>query len=167
MGRRRVGHDGHRSADTPQARFPDAKVWTLCAALAAATAAAIVGLEPIAARPALLHLPWWLLAMAFAATELCVVHIHIRRSSHSLTLGEIPLVLGLLFASPVELIAAWIVGAGCVLLLRREIPLVRIVFNIALFGVTAGVAGSVFHSSPAPRCSRGRSSGPRRGRGGR
>ncbi len=134
------------SADTPPTRFPDAKVWTLCAALVATTAAVILGLETLAPGPARLHLPWWLLAMAFAATEVCVVHIHIRRSSHSLTLGEIPLVLGLLFASPVELIVAWIVGAGCVLLLQREIPLVRIVFNVALFGVTAGVAGIVFHS---------------------
>ena len=151
------------TADTPTTRFPDAKVWTLCAALVAATAAFVLGLESPGAGPARLHLPWWLLAIAFAATEVCVVHIHMRGSSHSLTLGEIPLVLGLLFASPVELIAAWIVGAGCVLLLQREMPLVRIVFNVALFGVTAGVAAIVFHTLRGRRQrSRGRPSGRRR-----
>jgi diguanylate cyclase (GGDEF)-like protein len=134
-----TGRRAHRA-------FPDARVWTLCAALVAVAACLIVGLETVAPGPGRLHLPWWLLAVAFAATELCVVHIHVRRSSHSLTLGEIPLVLGLLFASPVELIAAWIVGAGCMLLIQRELPILRIVFNIALFGVTAGVAGIVFHA---------------------
>ena len=58
--------------------------------------------------------------------------------------------LGLLFASPVELIVAWVVGAGCVLLLQREMPALRIVFNVALFGVTAGVAAVVFHALAAP-----------------
>ena len=37
-------------------------------------------------------IPWWALALAFAVTEIAVVHVHFRRSSHALTLGELPLV---------------------------------------------------------------------------
>jgi diguanylate cyclase (GGDEF)-like protein len=128
------------------ARSPERTVWLLCAALASAAVAMALALEPVGPAHGRLHLPWWLLAVAFAATELGVVHIHVRRSSHSLTLGEIPLVLGLLFAAPVELIAAWVVGAGLVLLVQRELPALRLAFNVALFGVTAGVAAAVFHA---------------------
>ena len=131
------------NAETTTPRFPELRVWLLSAALATVAAGLVLWLAPLE-RPSGLHLPWWFLAAAFAATELGVVHIHVRRSSHSMTLGEIPLVLGLLFASPGELIAAWVIGAGCVLLIQRELPAVRIAFNIALFGITAGVAAAVF-----------------------
>ena len=40
--------------------------------------------------------------------ELFVVHAHVRGSAHSLSLSELPLVLGLLLASPSDLaIAGW------------------------------------------------------------
>ena len=29
------------------------------------------------------HLPWWAVALGFAAAELCVVHVRFRRSAHS------------------------------------------------------------------------------------
>ena len=136
-------------AETPKSLSlsPEVKVWTLSVALAVAAAGLAYWLAPVATAPGL-HLPWWLLAAAFAATELGVVHIHVRRSSHSMTLGEIPLVLGLLFASPVELIVAWVVGAGCVLLVQRELPALRIAFNVALFAITAAVAAAVFQLAP-------------------
>jgi diguanylate cyclase (GGDEF)-like protein len=135
----------NEQADKTPAWRTDAQVWALCAVLAATAVALLVTLEPIAVTDGRPHLPWWLLAAAFAATEVGVVHIHIRRSSHSLTLGELPLVLGLLFAAPVEVMIGWMVGAGAVLVAQRELPPVRIAFNVALFGVTAGMAGAVFH----------------------
>ena len=47
-----------------------------------------------------MHLPWWGLALGFLAAERCVVHLHFRRSAHSFSLGDLPLVFGLLFATP-------------------------------------------------------------------
>ena len=44
------------------------------------------------------QIPWWALALGFAATELFVVHAHVRGSAHSLSLSELPLILGLLLA---------------------------------------------------------------------
>ena len=42
--------------------------------------------------------------MAFALTEVAVVHVHFRRGAHTLTLAELPLTLGLLFAAPGEVV---------------------------------------------------------------
>src|SRR4029079_9146097 len=56
------------------------------------------------------HIPWWALAAAFAATELFVVHAHVRGSAHSLSISELPLILGLLLASPSELVIAQVLG---------------------------------------------------------
>src|SRR5450755_832891 len=43
-----------------------------------------------------MHAPFWALVLGFAAAERFVVHIHFRRSAHSMSMGEIPLVFGLL-----------------------------------------------------------------------
>ena len=65
------------------------------------------------------HIPWWALAAAFAATELFVVHAHVRGSAHSLSISELPLILGLLLASPQELVVAQVLGPAIVLALTR------------------------------------------------
>jgi diguanylate cyclase (GGDEF)-like protein len=90
------------------------------------------------------HLPWWGLAAAFAITEAWVVHFHFRRSSHSFSLGELPLVFGLLFLSPHELILASVLGSAVPLLLDREIPPVKVFFNVMQFTLGTCVALAVF-----------------------
>ena len=40
------------------------------------------------------RIPWWALAAGFAATELFVIHAHVRGSAHSLSLSELSLILG-------------------------------------------------------------------------
>ena len=52
---------------------------------------------PLGAGPSTLEVPWWAVAAGFAAAERWVVHLHFRRSTHSLSLGELPLVAGLMF----------------------------------------------------------------------
>ena len=56
------------------------------------------------------QVPWWALALGFAATEVFVIHAHIRGSAHTLSLSELPLVVGLLLAAPQDLIIAQVVG---------------------------------------------------------
>src|SRR5205085_2299543 len=65
------------------------------------------------------HLRWWMLAVGFAATELFVVHAHVRGSAHSLSLSELPLILGLLLAHPQDVVIAQVAGPAVVLLLTR------------------------------------------------
>ena len=65
------------------------------------------------------QVPWWALAIAFALTELFVVHAYVRGSAHSLSISELPLILGLLLASPRDVVIAQIAGPMLVLALTR------------------------------------------------
>lgn len=86
------------------------------------------------------RIPWWALAAGFAATELFVIHAHVRGSAHSLSLSELPLVLGLLLASPSDLVLAMLVGPAVVLVCTRGQSPVRLFFNLAQFALTAVLA---------------------------
>ncbi len=98
------------------------------------------------------HIPWWALAAAFAATELFVVHAHVRGSAHSLSISELPLILGLLLASPHELVIAQVLGPAVVLTLTRGHSPLKLVFNLAQFGLTACLAVITLHLiAPVPQ----------------
>src|SRR3712207_5207334 len=64
------------------------------------------GLPFLGAAPLLpgVPLPWWALTLGYLATEHFVLHIQVRREAHTLSLAELPLVLGLFFAAPLELL---------------------------------------------------------------
>src|SRR5215208_7160084 len=119
----------------------EAKIWGLTALVAVATVAAYLTLvEPFNAGPSELDVPWWVVAAGFAAAERWVVHLHFRRSAHSLSLGELPLVAGLLFLQAPELVLAGLVGASVALAFDREIPTFKAFFNLAQFTLGTCVA---------------------------
>ena len=98
------------------------------------------------------RIPWWGLAAGFAATELFVIRAHVRGSAHSLSLSELPLVLGLLLASPGDLVVAAVVGPAVVLVFTRKQSVERLLLNLAQFGLTAALASITLHalaSAPA------------------
>jgi diguanylate cyclase (GGDEF)-like protein len=83
--------------------------------------------------PQLPHqVPWYWIALGFAASELFAVHLEVRGDVHALNFSEVPIVLGLVFCSPAGLLAARAVG-GFVALgpIRRQSPR-KLVFNLAL-----------------------------------
>jgi len=127
-----------------------AAVWALNLALVVAAVAIYQHVGSLPAPGTAAHLPWWALAVAFALTEVAVVHVHFRRGAHTLTLAELPLALGLLFASPGAVVLGWVVGVGVVLGLNRDLPRVRLVFNVGQIAVTAGVAAALFHALSGP-----------------
>jgi diguanylate cyclase (GGDEF)-like protein len=112
----------------------EAKIWIFGGLLAAAAVAvfATLVLDIPVEEPAV-EVPWWVVAAGFAAAERWVVHLHFRRSTHSLSLAELPLVVGLLFLEPAELVVAGLVGSSLALLLDREIPPFKSFFNAAQF----------------------------------
>lgn len=122
------------------------QVWALntvvLATAAVLYAGPVSGLAPVA-RP---HLPWWLVAVAFAFAERCVVHLHFRRGAHSFSLGDIPLVVGLIFCSANGVVLGCLLGSGVVLLLVRRLPPVKFMFNIAQFALHACIAVLVIHA---------------------
>src|SRR5919204_1165525 len=126
-------------------------VWWLNLLLVAAATALYFG--PVRGMPALAspHLEWWMLAPAFLAAERCVVHLHFRRSAHSFSLGDMPLVFGLVFAGAEDLMAGALIGTAVTLLLDRRLPPIKLVFNLAQFALAACVGLLVVHAiAPAP-----------------
>jgi len=94
-------------------------------------------LTPVASP---VHVPWWALAAAFGAGEWWRVFLHFRRNSHSFSLSEIPLVLGLFLSTPSELILARLVGGAVVMALVRRQPPIKLTFNLSVFTIEATVA---------------------------
>src|SRR3954465_3551191 len=85
--------------------------------VALAALAVLVGL-PFQSAPVLsdvVRLPWWLLAAGFAATGACVLPIQIRREAQTVSISELPLVLGLFFAGPLELLVGRLLGSALIL----------------------------------------------------
>lgn len=84
-------------------------------------------------------MPWWSIAILFFLAELCIVHVHYRRNAHSFSMSELPLLLALIFASPLALLAGHVVGSTVGLLKRRQSPL-KIAFNVSQFTLSASLA---------------------------
>jgi len=125
-------------------------VWWLNAAIAVVAA----GLFFIVADdyPALNspHLSWWVLAAGFFVAERCVVHLHFRRNAHSFSLGDIPLVFGLIFASAHDLILGGLLGTAATLMLDRRLPPIKLVFNLAQFWLATCLAAIVIQALASP-----------------
>ena len=121
-------------------------VWVLNALVLAVAGALYFGPVQGLPAPTSLHLPWWLLALAFAAAERCVVHMHFRRGAHSFSLGDIPMVFGLLFCSASGVVLASLIGSAVILLLDRRLPPIKFVFNLAQFSLTTCIAVLMLHA---------------------
>jgi diguanylate cyclase (GGDEF)-like protein len=73
----------------------EAKIWIFGGLLALAAGGmywTFVRYVPVGPSP--VDVPWWVVAAGFAVAERWVVHLHFRRSTHSLSLAELPLVVG-------------------------------------------------------------------------
>ncbi|MDQ6847774.1 MAG: EAL domain-containing protein [Candidatus Dormibacteraeota bacterium] len=91
------------------------------------------------AAPAV-QVPWILLAFLFCAAEAWRVYVHLRRNAISFSLSELPLVLGLYFASPSALISTRMAGALVALVLIRRYSPIKVIFNLAMQALEAEVA---------------------------
>ena len=123
---------------------PSVRVWLLTAGLALAAAIGAARLISLGVLPLALHVPWWLLAAAFLVAESAVVHVHFRDNAHTFSLNEIPIVIGLYFASPSELLVGQLVGAALALHLVRHQPAQKLAFNLAKFCLESCVLIGIF-----------------------
>jgi diguanylate cyclase (GGDEF)-like protein len=87
-------------------------------------------------------MPWWLAGLLFAAAEVFVLHVQVRREARTISLSDIPLVLALYFASPGGLVMARVVLPLLIFLFVRRQPLIKTLFNTAVL-ITEGVVAVV------------------------
>jgi signal transduction histidine kinase len=71
------------------------------------------------------------LAVGFGLAEVFVMQVRIASHAQTFSLAEIPLVFGLIFVSPGELVLAQTIGMGVALALCRRQKPVRLTFNVA------------------------------------
>jgi diguanylate cyclase (GGDEF)-like protein len=123
-------------------------VW-LTIGLAVAGAAAGFGVVRLSRLPGQHSgvVTWVLLAAGFAVSEVFVVHVHIRRESHSFSLSEVPLVIGLFLVSPRVLLPAALVGFGLALGLHRRQAPIKLAFNLAKEPLEVAIALAVFRTA--------------------
>src|SRR5919205_595365 len=116
-------------------------------AVAMAALACLVGL-PFASSPVTgrgLELPWWILAACFAATEACVLHIQTKREAQTVSISELAVVLGLFYATPLDLLTGHLVGSAAILLLHRRSSGLKTVWKLGAPSLQVAVAVALFH----------------------
>jgi diguanylate cyclase (GGDEF)-like protein len=91
------------------------------------------------------HITWWALAPMVYLAEVSLVHLHFRRDNHSFSLGEVSLVLALLFCSPREILLGQAVGMLLAFGVHRRMSMLKLVFNLAVGALGAMSAAAVFH----------------------
>jgi diguanylate cyclase (GGDEF)-like protein len=106
--------------------------------------AALVDVLVLGAHTAFLPvkgIDWWVLAIVFAASELFVVEFTLGANTHSFTLSELPLVIGLFVLAPSDLALAQLVGAGTAMVLTGTRSPLRMAFNVGnmMMGTTAAI----------------------------
>jgi diguanylate cyclase (GGDEF)-like protein len=147
---RRTNDEGIRpAAGSPPHTRRIADVWLYSGGLAVAGALVYVFLiRGLPQNWGALHLPLPALAALFCAAESWRVYIHFRRNAQSFALSEIPLVVGLFFATPDELVAARLLGAAVGLTLIRRHPPIKLLFNLAMFVLEAELTLILFNLLP-------------------
>jgi diguanylate cyclase (GGDEF)-like protein len=121
------------------------RVWVLNALMALGGIVLFFGpIRALTPFEAPFHFPWWSLAAMFLLAEVYVVHLQFRRDAHSFSLGEVPLVLGLFFASPVQLVLAQLIGIFAALVFHRRQSPLRLLFNLGHFFIEGCLAVIIF-----------------------
>ncbi len=91
------------------------------------------------------HVAPYLLALLFGLAEVAVVHVESRSQTHTYSLVEVPLILGLLAAPPSVLPVAQVIGAAFALGVYRRQPLIKLAFNLTTFVFETEIALMIFH----------------------
>ncbi len=108
------------------------------------SAPVLAGLTDREVSSAPIAIPVVLLVALFLAAEVFVIDVELRREVHSISLSEVPLVLGLFFVSPLALIVARLAGSGGGLLLHARRFDIKFWVNVASFFAEVALAVAVF-----------------------
>lgn len=127
------------------------RVWAFNASLAVVAALLyVLGVAHLPQPSQTVHLLWPLLTAGFALVSTLRVYIHFRRNAQAYTLSEIPLVVGLFFSTPDELLLARVAGSAIGLGLICRQPPIKLAFNLCSFAIETEVASLLMHRLIAP-----------------
>jgi diguanylate cyclase (GGDEF)-like protein len=84
------------------------------------------------------------IVLLFVASELLLIHLPVGRDTHTVSINERPLTLGLFLLPPVQLLLAAVIGSGIALGWHRRQRGVRLAFNMAQVGVQSALAVLIF-----------------------
>ncbi len=115
----------------------------LLGAAAAGLAVPLLPSDPPIQAP--FTVPWWALAILFYAAEAFVIHLHIGRSAHSLSMSEVPVVVGLLTMAPIQFILVRVGASVLALLINRRQKAVKVAFNAAQWALCSVVSVAIVH----------------------
>src|SRR4051794_5304936 len=121
-------------------------IWVLIAALAALGAALNLRAASYDAVTTSGRPPLVLMLAIFFVAEICVVHITLHRQAHTCSLSEIPIVVGLVFLAPVELLSLRLLGSAIALFVIRRQSVTKALFNLAYFSVEVALAVLVYRA---------------------
>ena len=93
------------------------------------------------------HLPWWAMVLMFAVAEMVVLHIQIRREAQTVSLSEIPLVVGLFMADPIGLLVGRVLGSFLIFVFHRRQAAIKVAFNTALVFSSGALALAIWSLS--------------------
>jgi diguanylate cyclase (GGDEF)-like protein len=115
-------------------------------ALLTVTAGALFVLGParLEQLSAPVELPWPLITLAVCACEVMAVNLRLRGETHAVSLGDIPIVLGLFFVAPADLVLAVLVGDAIALGLVQRQAAVKLWFNLSRFALEVSLATIIF-----------------------
>src|SRR5687768_2781397 len=112
------------------------RVGAVTLVFAAVAAAVTLGpLRDLAAFESPARVPWWILALGFGLVEIFVIHLERGRQTHTFSVVEIPMVVGMFLAAPVAVVTARLVGAGAALAVHRRQAPAKLAFNLSMFGL--------------------------------
>jgi diguanylate cyclase (GGDEF)-like protein len=84
------------------------------------------------------------LVPAFALSNSFVFHLEVREEAHTFTLSELPLVMGLFFASPLTIVVGRIIGEAIYFGIRRRQAPTKLLFNLSMFLAETATAVVIF-----------------------
>ena len=101
-------------------------------------------LDPGSASSSGLALTWWQLAVVSGLAGVFVFHVEINSEAHTFSLSEVPLVLGLFFCQPRDVVLARLLGEALVLVVIERQTSAKLLFNLAVFFAETAGALAVF-----------------------
>jgi diguanylate cyclase (GGDEF)-like protein len=141
-----MARDRHAAPPRPRVsplQNPRVRIWGVVAGIAC-VATSLWFVVDTRLGPTTTLVPWWALTLAVVLCEWFPVHFEIKGEAHSVTLTEIPLVVGLLLATPVALLGSVLLGTNIArLTLRRQSP-IKHAFNIAVSGLDVTLSLALF-----------------------